>query len=218
VLDVRNEVVTDEDLQIRVAEELALDPRTRSLHVRIISELGNVCLEGEAPDWETREIATEVAARVPRVRAVTNRIGVPGDEIHDAAPPSFQPRIGQPVRTLDGRFGHVARVILSLRNRYLVGIVVEGELPTPTDPDTQSPPEDWPRRHRAVMLPVEWIEAVGDEVLLRVTHWEAAMAREFQPGDYAEAGPGWEPPYPYRREDVLIDLHRPPIRSGSSGR
>lgn len=77
VREVRNELILDPELKMRVAEAVEDDPRTRNCTVVILSHLGKVRLEGEAPDLPTREAAGTIAAEVPGVRKVVNMLRVP---------------------------------------------------------------------------------------------------------------------------------------------
>jgi len=213
VLGARNEIVADDELPFQVMEALVQDSRTRAASVRVYCYLGNLRIEGEAPDAETRDAVAEVAAAVPRVKSVVNNVRsedtVAGSALKVVHP--LQPRRGQSVLTRDGSFGAVARVILNPRSRLVAGIVVVGELPA-RDAETEvtAPPDEWPRRERSVVIPREWIQAVSaDEVLLGVGIPEASAASEFRPDQYQAPDPGWEPPFPYEHDEVLLEIPLP---------
>lgn len=216
VLEVRSAVVADDELVYEVADALAGDPNTGSLRPRVTSSLGTISLEGRVPDRTAGQAALEVAARVPRVRAVLNRLWVAGEREPAVPAPVLQPRVGQRVYTRDGRFGRVKRVILSATDRRVTAVVAAGELPAPEGAAAGGYPHEWPRRERCVVIPADWIAAATSQVLLRIGHQEAASRPEFQPGDYGDPDAGWEPPYPYERAHILLDGHRLARCSGRS--
>jgi osmotically-inducible protein OsmY/sporulation protein YlmC with PRC-barrel domain len=206
VLDVRNEVVADDELELAVARALAKDPRTRGHDIQVQSYLGNIYLRGIVIDPETREAAAENAGRMPRVKTIINLVEVPG--VPAAEPPRvLEPKVGQEVIARDSRFGRVSRVIMSPRTRLVTGIVVEGQLPDPKRADPNAFPEDWPRRERRVVIPVSMIDTVGTAVILRVGALEAAAAAELREAEFVAPDPSWGPPHPYHAEDLLLETH-----------
>lgn len=80
VLEVRSAVVTDDELVHRVVSALLNDPRTRLLRPRVYSAHGIVSIKGAAADRVQSDAASEVAAAVPRVRGVLNRLCTVGNE------------------------------------------------------------------------------------------------------------------------------------------
>jgi len=78
VLEVQNELVSDTELQLWVAQRLAQDPRTRLLttDVSIRCFLGTVYLQGRVDSAVRREAAVKVAAEVEGVRRVVNELVV----------------------------------------------------------------------------------------------------------------------------------------------
>ena len=75
---VRDELLTDDDLEIRVAHALSADPRTHRAAFGIIVNAinGFVSLVGHTPSSEIAQTAAVIAANVPGVRAVSNRLQV----------------------------------------------------------------------------------------------------------------------------------------------
>ncbi|GIU83929.1 MAG: hypothetical protein KatS3mg008_0704 [Acidimicrobiales bacterium] len=77
----RDEALSDEDLAEKVKFELSHAPRTWHLpqpEVRVVS--GRVELSGSVPDEGAREEMAKVAASVPGVLAVENRLSVSGTD------------------------------------------------------------------------------------------------------------------------------------------
>lgn len=68
----------DHHLRNAVLETLETDPQTRRLDLRVGTLNAIVHLAGEAPNLEIRERAERLAATVPGVRGVVNRIEAPG--------------------------------------------------------------------------------------------------------------------------------------------
>lgn len=76
VNEVENDLIADPELDRRVALALAADDRTRSLAIRVRSELGYVRLQGQVPSKEAVEIALEVAREVEGPRGVASALKV----------------------------------------------------------------------------------------------------------------------------------------------
>ncbi|MDH7485686.1 MAG: BON domain-containing protein [Anaerolineae bacterium] len=75
---VQNNLLTDTELQLQVAQRLAADPRTRLLtdEVTVRGFLGTIYLQGSVDSAARREIAAKVAGEVPGVRQVINELSV----------------------------------------------------------------------------------------------------------------------------------------------
>lgn len=78
VQEVQNDLLTDTELQLQVAQRLATDPRTRLLtdEVTVRSFLGTIYLQGTADSPARREMAAKVAGEVQGVRQVINELSV----------------------------------------------------------------------------------------------------------------------------------------------
>lgn len=78
VTEVRNELFSDDELILAVAAALAADERTAHDFpgVHIGAYMGRITLTGHVASQEESEIAEDVAARVPGVRSVDNRLVV----------------------------------------------------------------------------------------------------------------------------------------------
>ncbi len=206
VLDVRDLIVADEELEPEVLSALAEDPRTQGLSLQVKSYLGNVHLYGTVPDKETRDAAGEVAAQVPLVKEVIHLLQMSG--VEEAEPGRvLEPIVGQKVLTRDTTFGRVYRVVISPRTRLVTGIVVEGSLPDPEGADPKAHPAYWPHRERKVVLPAWMIDWVDTAVILRVGALQAVRAPEFREQDFVPPDPSWDAPRPYRPQDLLLEIH-----------
>jgi len=80
VLEVQNDLVSDTELQLELAQRLAQDPRTQLLtsDVTINCFLGTVYLRGRVDSPARKEAAAKVAAEVKGVRRVVNELMVEG--------------------------------------------------------------------------------------------------------------------------------------------
>ena len=76
VNEVENDLIADPELDRRVALALAADDRTRSLAIRVRSELGYVRLQGQVPSKEAVEIALEVAREVEGPKEIASALKV----------------------------------------------------------------------------------------------------------------------------------------------
>ena len=77
VREVRNLLVSDDQLEPAVVSALLTDPRTkRAVRARVESDLGVITLTGQALDKKARADAERVAYDVPGVRWVVNRLRV----------------------------------------------------------------------------------------------------------------------------------------------
>jgi osmotically-inducible protein OsmY len=76
---VKNQLVVDTDLEVAVAQALANDPRTVNGFPGILvgSAFGEISLKGAVASQEIKNAASQVAAKVPGVREVTNELSVP---------------------------------------------------------------------------------------------------------------------------------------------
>lgn len=78
VQQVRDELLTESELEIRLAHALAADPRTHATALDIAAQVvnGMVILSGQVPTYTVAQAAEAVAAGLSGVRAVANRLQV----------------------------------------------------------------------------------------------------------------------------------------------
>jgi len=78
VHQVRDELWTDSDLEIQIAHALSVDPRTQQVAFDIIVNAinGEISLIGQVPTVEIAQTAQAIAAAVPGVRSVSNRLQI----------------------------------------------------------------------------------------------------------------------------------------------
>ncbi len=207
VLGVEDHSVADDELEIAVASALAQDSRTRGQLIRVRARSGYVSLLGDVPDADVRTAAEEVAGRVPGVRAVMNVLRTPNEPQQLPQQQPVDARIGQPVFATRLMIGTVTKVILNPRSRQVTGLVVKGELSDPEHADPRTLPDEWPRRQRTVLVPASHVARVtAGGVFLNLSDWQAVHLPDFNPASTTAPEAAWQPPFPYRHEDVL--LHR----------
>jgi osmotically-inducible protein OsmY/sporulation protein YlmC with PRC-barrel domain len=209
VLEVENEIVTDEEITIAISQTLSRDERTHNLRILVSARHGIVALNGEVGSAEERTIAEEVAASVPQVRGVVDYIHAPGVAVDEAQQPVMQPQIGQDVYAEDLLLGRVERVIINLQNRLVTAIVVRGSFPDSERAKPGMLPYEGLRKERQAVIPIEAIHLVTvSGVMLSITSTDAAQYPDFDPGDFSLPDPDWQPPYPYVKSDVLVAANK----------
>ncbi len=79
VVDVKNNLVVDTQLEVAVAQALGEDPRTRGSFPGILvgAAFGEVLLKGDVTPQDIKKAAGEIAGAVPGVRVVTNQLLAP---------------------------------------------------------------------------------------------------------------------------------------------
>jgi osmotically-inducible protein OsmY len=76
VRQLHNELIADPDLAIAVAAALAKHAETRGLPIGVYPDLGEIYLRGLVPSEAVKQIAEQVAAEVPGVKALHNELVV----------------------------------------------------------------------------------------------------------------------------------------------
>ncbi len=209
LLGVENDLVLDQDLANGVAQALGNDEHTRFVQISVGAQNGFITLNGRVDRADIREAAAAIAARVPQVRGVINTIQAPSVAIDPKEHLVWQPFIGKEVSATDMQLGQVQRVIINQRNRRVTAFVVRGNFPDPGAKDDYGSPGEKAQLERSVVIPIDAVRyATDSSVLLEVGGAEAASYRSFEPADFVSPPAGWQPPYPYRWEQVLFDGER----------
>jgi osmotically-inducible protein OsmY/sporulation protein YlmC with PRC-barrel domain len=202
---VDNRLICDDELEVQVAQALGADPRTRARPIAVHARHGVVTLSGRVPEATVAEAATTVAAALPAVRAVVNRIEAPGFVPDEA--PLIEPLPGQEVYADDGPVGVVHRVAIDPRTRRVSGIVVRtGRAAALPRPEQQGP--------EAVYIPARQIRTVTETAVL-LQGERAALTATPAAGAVVSAPDGWQPPFPYRLHEVVwpVEAARVPERA-----
>ncbi len=183
VLEVRDTLITDDDLVAQAGRALAQDPPTRDLRVELLSYLGTIQVSGTVQHAGQRDAVEEVVLDVPGVRAVVDWLAAPGDE--PALPSEADLRPGLPVVCRDGAVAQIEQVVLYPATRAVSHLIVRGA---------------WPETpYRAV--PVELVEAITPlHAAIALTSRELAHDPRYDARRFVS--PEGEEIHPYRREDV----------------
>lgn len=219
VLGVENDLVVDDDLVFEVAQALGKHDLTRTKWIAVGARNGFITLNGEVSSASIRDAAEAIAASIPQVRGVVNYLHAPNVVIDYKEIPLWQPFIGHDISAVDMQLGRVEKVIIDPHNRRVAAFVARGYFPDPEDKDDYRLPSDEPRMERSVVIPMEAVNRVIDGyVLLGISGAEAARYRSLEPDGFLLPPTGWQPPYPYRWEQVLWDgqrLEEPRTKNGS---
>ena len=201
VREVTNELVSDAQLTDAVAAALMrVEPAIRDA-VGFTVTHGAVMLFGTVAETAIRDAVEAAVAAVSEARMVVNTIRVPGLP-EPAAAQLVQPRRGQSVFAPDGYVGRVERAVLDPRLRQVTHIVISDD--APAGPSSGSWLDDTPRRPRQLVVPIQAIALVNPaSVFLDVDRQVVASAAELRADEYVAPAPGWQVPFPYRRNEVL---------------
>ena len=167
----------DAEIQTQIERSLGTQPETRGQGVRVEVERGLVRLLGEVSEavaWA----ATHLARWIRGVVGVEDRTTRP-------SAPGF--RIGAPVFALDGRTGHLDKVVIDPNTRRITHLIIHrGFLLT----------ED-------CVVPVELVDrATPESIFLYLTSAELARQPRYQEERFVSPQPGWEPFPGYAATDV----------------
>jgi osmotically-inducible protein OsmY/sporulation protein YlmC with PRC-barrel domain len=200
VLEVEDHLVVDKDLVIEVAEALGNDERTQLESISVVAQNGVIALNGQVGSAALRQAAEEVAASVQKVRGVANYLQAPDVVVDAEEQQVWQPPIDREVYATDMLIGHVELVIINPHNRRVTAFVFHGYYPEqlPTYENTQT--------ERRVLVPIRAVRyETNSSVLLGISASEVFGGCDFDPADFVSPPEGWQPPYPYHREDVLFE-------------
>jgi osmotically-inducible protein OsmY len=195
VVAVHNNLVSDHDLTIQVAQALARDERTRPLILPVKCSHGWISLGGEMPTQELQQVAEKVTIGVPGVRGVVSLPRVAGQS-PDKPRRTMQPRIGAIVYGKNGAVGIITQVVIQPDHLLVTHIVIRS-----------SETRDGNEVARETVVPLKAIDLVKQEgvFLMRNGPWLDAYP-VLDPDDYPLAPFTWKAPYPYTAGNVLWSL------------
>lgn len=205
---VENLLTIDSELQIAVAQAIGKDPRTQKARIFIGSHNGFITLSGEASDLEARTAAQEKAVSIPEVRGVLNSIRVPGVDIKTEAQRALQPIIGAGIYATDILIGVVEKVVINPDNRLVIAILANAVFPDPTQMGSNWLWNEHLYVESRIIIPIDMIRHQSEsDIFLKVKGREAAALEAFDTSSYASPDENWQPPYLYKRADILIVRH-----------
>jgi osmotically-inducible protein OsmY len=204
---VMNHLAIDSEMRIAVSQAIGKDSRTRNAKIFVGVNNGFVTLTGQSPDPAGRSAAQEQAVAIPKARGVLNSIKVPGADIGDEDQRALQPVIGAGIYATDMVIGVVEKVVINPANRLVTAIRANAVFP---DPDQTG--SNWLRNEhryveRRIIIPIDTVwHQTSTSVSLKEKVAVVADSNDFDPVSYVPAPNDWEPPYPYKHEDVLLLL------------
>jgi osmotically-inducible protein OsmY/sporulation protein YlmC with PRC-barrel domain len=205
VLGLENSLVVDQNLVIDVAQALGSNNHTRFKRISIGAQHGVITLNGQVASAATRDAAGVLAASVEHVRGVINCLRVPNRATDPDELLVRQPPIGGEVYATDMLLGQVESVIINPRNRRVTAFFARGTFPDPQNKDDQRLPDDDLLPERRIAIPITAVRhETSSSVLLKVSGVEAAQHRDVDPADFLYPPAAWQPPFPYRWEEVLF--------------
>lgn len=191
VSEIDNQLVSDQELTLKIAQALSRDERTRSFFLNVSCMHGWVTVNGEVHSLEAREVAEEVVSAVPEVRGILNPPSINGQTIAQDRTIA-QPDIGAHVYNQEGLVGRVTRVVINPLDRLVTHFVVSAG------------GEAAGRRITSqFVLPVKTIGVINDANIIlsddvsRITAYPELDLEEFP-----LAPEDWRPPFPYKSGQV----------------
>jgi osmotically-inducible protein OsmY len=207
VLGIEDRLAADYDLSIAVARALSRDEDTRLAMISVNTRKGIVSLSGQVEYASIQYAAEGIAASVPGVRGVINYIQAPGLSIDRAEERFIQPFIDREVYATDMLLGTVEKVMINPHNRRVMAILVHGNFPDPKNVDSSGWPREGAFQRRRMILPSRLIDYVTHaSASLNIDSLEAAGYADYDAAQYTLPPDDWQPPYPYRRKDILFPL------------
>jgi hypothetical protein len=204
VISIRNSIIADRDLTIKVAQALAEDDYTRPHILWVGCWHGWISISGEIPTPRA-QLATEAAAsQVPFVRGVISLPSVKG-ETASLTRSIVQPTIGSHVYGKQGKLGLVTGVVISPCDRLVSHVVVSANYEV----------DGWPIFGEYI-LPAESIEQLNREsIFLARDSLSLSAYPVFDPMEYPTASSKWQPPYPYASGTVRWSIEGLPGHCGT---
>jgi osmotically-inducible protein OsmY len=205
---VDNDLAIDSEMKLAVSQAIGKDPRTKKARIFVGVNNGFVTLTGEAPDLAGHLAAQEQAVAIPKVRGVLNSIRVPGVDINTDDQRALQPIIGAGIYATDILIGVVEKVVINPDNRLVTAILANAVFPDPTQMGSNWLWNEHRYTERRIIIPIDTIRHQSEsDIFLKVKSREAAALKAFDTSSYASPDENWQPPYPYKRADILIVRH-----------
>lgn len=208
VWKVANYLTIDDELKNDVAQAIGKDARTQKARIFVGSHNGFITLTGEASDIVGRAAAQEKAASIPEVRGVLNSIRVPGVDIKTEDLRALQPIIGAGIYATDILTGVVEKVVIDPDNRLVTAILANAVFPDPTQRGSYWLWNEQLYEERRIIIPIDMVRHQSEfDIFLKVKGAEAADFDTFDANLFTSPEENWQPPYPYKRADVLVARH-----------
>ncbi len=207
VLDVKNDLVPDDNLIREVAAALGKIEHAYGVKFFTGAQNGVVVLNGEVSSTDIRTLAEKCAADIPGVRGVINYVRSPEIDLRTEDQRFLQPGIGEQIYFRDGLCGTVQRVVINPNNRRVVSMIVQrqisnhqSELGSLMGGKTLLP-------EGLVIIPMNIIRYMTrSSGYLHIHSADTAKYSDFDPAFFIAPEKAWTPPYPYCQDDVLFQV------------
>jgi osmotically-inducible protein OsmY len=205
VLGVKNFLIADDKLLLKVSEALVQVQRGAGNQVFAKVENGVVFLSGEVTSTEDRHAAEVCVASIPWVRAVINGLAAPGVNLETEDQRFIQPLIGEEIYFRDGFAGVVDQVIINPDNRRVVALVLQGRFPVRQEVSEDKIPEQNLSSERKIVIPVSVIRYLtNDSGFLLIDSSDTSQYQDFDTLRLTTPETDWVPPYPYPLRSVKL--------------
>ena len=211
ILEIKNELVLDDELTLEVAALLGKLEHTYECKFFLGVSHGVVSLNGIVNNENVKLLAEKCAASNSNVRGVINNLRISGARLGLQNQPFLQPAIGEIIYFLDGISGVVKQVIINPNDRRVIAMTIQGrfadqqkELKSLNDGKARLP-------EQLVTVPmnvVRYLTRVSGFLNIKSNEIEQYM--DFDPGRFMVPGKDWTPPYPYCSNDVLVAVESEP--------
>jgi osmotically-inducible protein OsmY len=210
VAQFENQLTIDEELTLTVAHQLGYAALMQGEQMGVNVQHGFVYLSGTASSATIRQVAAQLAADVPQVRGVINRIQAPGILPDPEEERLCQPAIGREVFAQDCVVGRLQQVILNPHNRRVTALVVLTDFSAAQLTNAEQPINGHDQPARTILIPISAIRyATGTGIFLGVSSGDVARFADLNVHNYLFPPADWAPPYPYLSSDVRLSVALP---------
>jgi hypothetical protein len=210
VTQLEDQLTIDDELTLTVAHQLGYAAGMQGEQVGVNVQHGFVYLSGTASSATICQFAVQLAADVPQVRGVINRIQAPGILPDAEEERIFQPAIGREVFAQDCGVGRLQQVILNPHNRRVTALVLLADFSAAQLANTLQPINGHDQSARTLLVPISAIRyATRAGIFLRVNSGDVAKFTDLNVHSYPTPPADWQPPYPYSSSDVRLSVALP---------
>jgi hypothetical protein len=117
----------------------------------------------------------------------------------------LQPIIRAGIYATDILIGVVEQVVIDPDNRLVSAILTNAIFPDPVQVGSNWLRNERPYLERGIIIPIDMVRHQSEtDIFLKVKGNEAAALDAFDTISYSSPDESWQPPYPYKRADVLM--------------
>lgn len=205
ILGVNSHLITDDKLLLEVSEALGQIEKVEECKFFPKVEHGLAVLMGKVSSTALRDQAGQIVAEIPWVRGVINEILVPGVIVDPGDQRFLQPLIGKELIFKDALSVTIRKVVIDPRSRRVIAVIVFGKFPLQASGDQHPDNRGESNPEQQMVLPVGLVQYLTRNAgFLRINSDETAEYIPYDPSQYHRPAKGWQPPYPYCTDEVLI--------------